>query len=128
MQESISVNYSQVQDWGNGFQGQISITNNGDSNLVNWDLDFDLVTGISNIWDAQIVGNSDGRYTVQNESWNREIAAGETITFGFIGEGSSSAPQNFEIEGSSFDSPSSGDSIFTFSNPDLSSDLSLGNV
>ncbi|MEL7417103.1 MAG: expansin EXLX1 family cellulose-binding protein [Cyanobacteria bacterium J06631_6] len=128
MQESISVNYSQVQDWGNGFQGQISITNNGDSNLVNWDLDFDLVTGISNIWDAQIVGNSDGRYTVQNESWNREIAAGETITFGFIGEGSSSAPQNFEIEGSSFNSPSSGDSIFTFSNPDLSSDLSLGNV
>ncbi|MEO1669328.1 MAG: cellulose binding domain-containing protein [Cyanobacteria bacterium J06631_2] len=128
MQESISVNYSQVQDWGNGFQGQISITNNGDSNLVNWDLDFDLASGISNIWDAQIVSTNDGRYTVQNESWNREIAAGETITFGFIGDSSGSTPQNFSIDGSSFSSPSSGDSIFTFSNPDLGSDLSLGSV
>lgn len=126
MQESISVNYSQIQDWGNGFQGQISITNNGDSNLVNWDLDFDLPTGISNIWDAEIIANNNGRYTVQNESYNREIAAGETITFGFIADGSGYTPENFNIDGSSFDSPSSSDSIFTDSNPSLSSELSLG--
>ena len=90
MQESIDVNYSQVESWGDGFQGQISITNNGDSNLVNWDLEFDLPAGISNIWDAEIVSNDNGRYTIQNASWNREIAAGETITVGFIGDGDSS--------------------------------------
>lgn len=126
MQESISVNYSQIEDWGNSFQGEISITNNGDSNLVNWDLDFDLPTGISNIWDAEIVDNSDGSYTVENASHNREIAAGETITFGFIADGSGYTPENFDIEGSAFDSPSSSDSIYTYSNPNLSSELSLG--
>ena len=126
MQESIDVNYSQIEDWGNGFQGQISITNNGNSNLVNWDLEFDLPTNISNIWDAEIVSSNNGRYTIKNTSWNREIAAGETVNIGFIGEGSGNSPQNFEIEGSSFDSPSSSDSIYTYSNPSLDSELALG--
>ena len=53
--ESIKVNYSQTKSWGDGFQGQISITNNSDSNLVNWDLEFDLPNEISKIWDAEIV-------------------------------------------------------------------------
>ena len=123
--ESINVNYSQVQDWGDLFQGEISITNNGNSNLVNWDLEFDLANEISNIWDAEIVSNDDGRYTIENASWNREIAVGETVDIGFIAEGSSSTPQNFDIEGTSFDSPSSSTSIYTDSNPDLSPELSL---
>ena len=124
--ESINVSYSQVQDWGNGFQGQITIANNGDTNLVNWDLEFDLSNNISSIWDAQIISSGDGSYTIENESWNREIQAGESIAIGFIADGSGASPQNFEIEGSEFDSPSSNDSIYTFSNPNLSSELSLG--
>ena len=124
--ESIDVNYSTVEDWGNLFQGQISITNNGDSNLVNWDLEFDLPNEITSIWDAEIVSKNNGRYTIENASWNREIAVGETITIGLIAEGSSSSPQNFDIEGSNFNSPSSSDSIYTDSNPNLSSELVLG--
>lgn len=124
--ESINVNYSKVEDWGNVFQGEITITNNGDSNLVNWDLEFDLPNEITNIWDAEIVGKDNGRYTIENASWNREIAVGETITIGFIADGSSSDPQNFDIEGSSFNSPSSSDSIYTDSNPNLSPELALG--
>ena len=127
MQDLININYSEVQNWSNGFQGQISITNNGDSNLVNWDLDFDLAAGINNIWDAEIVSNDNGGYTVQNAAWNREIGAGETIIFGFTADGSGT-PENFNLEGFSFDSPSRSDSIYTYSNPDLSSELSLGDV
>lgn len=125
MQESIDVKYSSVQQWGNGFQGQISITNNGDSNLVNWDLEFDLPTEITNIWDAEIAAKDNGSYTIENAAWNREIKAGETVVVGFIGDGSGYTAQNFEIDGSSFDSPSSGDSIYTNSNDNLSSDLAL---
>ena len=126
MPKSIDVNYSKVQDWGDGFQGKISITNNSGSNLVNWDLEFDLPNKISQIWDAEISGKDNGRYTIENASWNREIAAGETIVFGFIGEGGSSKPKNFDIDGSSFDSPSRSDSIYSYSNAKLSSDLDLG--
>lgn len=123
--ESIDVNYTEVQDWGNLFQGKISITNNGDSNLVSWDLEFDLPNKISNIWDAEITSNSNGQYTVENASWNREVTVGETIEIGFIAEGSSSEPQNFDIEGYSFDSPTTSTSVDTFSNPDLSPELAL---
>lgn len=127
MQDSININYSEIQNWSSGFQGQISVTNNGDSNLVNWDLDFDLPAEINNIWDAEIVSNDNGSYSVQNAAWNREIAAGETITFGFTADGGG-MPENFDIEGSSFNSPSRSDSIYTDFNPSLSSELSLNEV
>ncbi len=123
--ESIDVNYSQVQDWGNVFQGEISIANNGDSNLVNWNLEFNLPAEITKIWDAEIAEKDNGHYTIENASWNREIAAGETITFGFTANGNGK-PQNFDVEGSSFDSPSISDSLYSTSNANISSDLSLG--
>lgn len=124
--ESIDVNYSQVSNWGNGFQGEISITNNGSSNLDSWDLEFDMPNDITSIWDAQVVSNDNGHYTIKHESWNREIKAGETITLNFVSDGNGSTPQNFDIEGSEFASPSSSDSIYSFSNPNLDSNLSLG--
>ena len=124
--ENVDVNYSQVNDWGNGFEGRLEITNNTGSNLVSWDLEFDLPQEITNIWDAQIVDKDDRRYTIKHESWNREIKAGESITIGFVGDGGSSTPQNFDVDGSTFDSPSSSDSIYTFSNSSIGSDLSLG--
>ena len=126
LNEYIDISYSEVQDWGNGFEGEIYITNNSDSNLVSWDLEFDLSSEITEIWDAQIVDSDNGSYTIEHESWNREIRAGETVTVNFISNGSSNSPQNFDIEGSEFSSPSSSDSIYTFSNPNLDSELSLG--
>ena len=126
MLESIKVNYSQVQSWDNGYQGQISITNNSDSNLVNWDLEFDLSNEINNIWDAEIVEKGNGSYTIENTEWNREISAGETITVGFTADGGTSGPNNFDIDGSQFNSPSTSDSIISYSNPNLGPDLSLG--
>jgi len=125
--DNVNVDYSQVSSWGNGFEGQIRISNNSDSNLVSWDLDFNLPEQITGIWDAQITSNDSGNYTIKHESWNREIKAGESITINFVANGSGySAPQNFDIEGSAFDSPSSSDSIYSFSNESLSSELSLG--
>ena len=123
--ESVNVSYSEVKDWGNGFQGKIDITNNGDSNLVSWDLEFDMSSEITDIWDAKIVDSDNGSYTIEHESWNREIKAGETVTVNFVSNGDAT-PQNFDIDGAEFDSPSSSDSIYTFSNPDLSEDFSLG--
>ena len=124
--DNIDVNYSLVNDWGNSYQGKIQITNNSGSNLDSWDLEFDLPNEITNIWDARVEDNENGRYTVEHESWNREIKAGETLTFNFIASGNSNDPENFEIEGSFFNSPSRSDSIYTFSNESLSSELSLG--
>ena len=123
---STDVDFTLVNDWGSGFEGKISITNNGTSNIDSWSLEFDFANPINNIWDAQIESNQNGNYVITHEAWNREIKAGETLSFTFTGENSvSSAPQNFDLDGSTFSSPSTSDSIYTFSNSDLKPELEL---
>jgi expansin (peptidoglycan-binding protein) len=72
------------------------------------------------------VSNENGSYVISNAPWNREIAAGETITFNFVGNGSvNTEPQNFDINASAFDSPSPSSSIISFDNQNLGSELEL---
>ncbi|BAU63960.1 hypothetical protein STA3757_13290 [Stanieria sp. NIES-3757] len=123
---SADVDFTLIKDWGSGFEGKIAITNNSGSNIDSWSLEFDFPNQINNIWDAAIESNENGNYVVSHAAWNREIAAGETLTFGFTGNNSViSEPQNFELNGSTFTSPSISDSIYTFSNPNLQPELEL---
>ena len=125
----VDVDFTLISDWGDGFQGAISITNNTVSNIDTWSLDFDFPNSINNIWDAEIEHNQNGNYVVTNAAWNREIPAGETITFGFTGNDSvTSEPQNFELDGFTFDSPSIYKTIYTYENPDLTPELELNRV
>jgi expansin len=122
----VDVSFSLLDDWGSGFQGSISITNTSGSNIDSWNLEFDFPNQINNIWDAAIEENENGSYVITHTAWNREIAAGETITFGFTGDGSViSQPQNYELDGFTFDSPSIDESIYTYENPDLQPELEL---
>ncbi len=120
------VNFSLINDWGSGFQGSISITNTSNSNIDTWSLEFDFPNQITNIWDAAIKQNQNGSYVISHNAWNREIAAGETLTFGFTGNDSvSTDPQNYELDGFTFASPSIDESIYTYENPDLTPELEL---
>lgn len=111
MQGSFSIYYTEAQNWGDGSLGQVSITNNGDRSIVNWDLEFDLLSTITNIWDAEIVEHSDGHYAVEHAPWNKEIAAGETVTFSFTTDRGGSTPWNFNFDGSEFAKPSNNSNI-----------------
>lgn len=123
---SADVDFTLIDDWGSGFEGKISITNNTGSNIDTWNLEFDFPNPINNIWDAEIASNEDGSYVITHSRWNRELSAGETISFGFTGDNSvTSEPQNFELDGFTFDSPSISESIYTDFNPDLESELEL---
>lgn len=123
---SAEVDFTLVKDWGSGFEGNISITNTTGGNIDTWDLEFDFPNQITNIWDAEIELNENGSYVIENTPWNREIAAGETVTIGFTGENSvTSEPQNFELEGTVFNSPSTSESIYTYENPDIKPELEL---
>lgn len=120
------IDFSLVKDWGSGFEGQISITNNSPNNIDSWTLAFDFPNPINNIWDAEIESSGNGSYIIKNTAWNRELSAGETITFGFTGYNSvTSEPQNFDLDGSTFASPSISDSKYSYSNPDLTKELEL---
>jgi expansin (peptidoglycan-binding protein) len=123
---SADIDFTLIKDWGSGFEGKISITNNSGSNIDSWSLEFYFPNQINNIWDAEIESNQNGNYVISHAAWNREITAGETLTFGFTGNNSvTSEPQNFELNGSTFGSPSISDSIYTFSNPNLAPELKL---
>jgi expansin (peptidoglycan-binding protein) len=120
------VDFTLIKDWGSGFEGKISITNNSGSNIDSWSLAFDFPNPINNIWDAEIDNYDNQSYVVSNAPWNREIAAGETLTFGFTGDNSVTLePQNFTLNGSTFNSPSTSDSIYTFFNPNLDPELEI---
>jgi expansin (peptidoglycan-binding protein) len=120
------VSFSLLQDWGNGFQGSISITNTSGSNIDSWNLEFDLPNQINNIWDAAIEENQNGSYVITHTAWNREIVAGETITFGFTADGSATTrPENFELDGYTFNSPGISESIYTNENPAIQPELKV---
>lgn len=120
------VDFTLIDSWDDGFQGEISITNQTGGNIDTWSLEFDFPNEINNIWDAEIEQNQNGSYVIGNAEWNREISAGETITFGFTGNDSVTLePQNFELEGYSFNSPSTSDSIYTYENDAITPELEL---
>ena len=78
-----TVQFSVTNDWGSGFTANMSIANNGTSNLSNWTLEFDAPFEITNIWNAEIVSRQGNHYVIRNASWNGTIPAGASTAFGF---------------------------------------------
>ncbi|MFD0277406.1 cellulase family glycosylhydrolase [Kitasatospora sp. NPDC127111] len=96
-----SVAYSTVNSWSGGFQGSVTITNNGAA-LSSWTLGFDFPGGqrLSQGWGA--TWSQSGRsVTAGNESWNGSLATGASVTAGFIASwsGGNPAPTAFTLNG-----------------------------
>ena len=75
--------FTDVSDWGSGFTGNITITNNGSSAITDWILQFDFAGTISQIWNGQIISQVGTHYVIGNAGYNSTIAAGQSVTFGF---------------------------------------------
>ncbi|MFN3729687.1 MAG: cellulose binding domain-containing protein [Fimbriimonadaceae bacterium] len=92
-----------TQNWGSGYQGEIRIKNVGAQSVVDWGLSFDFASEITSIWDATLVSRVGQRTTVSHGGWNREIAPGATVSFGFVGlpGGTVAPPTNFQLTGGS---------------------------
>ncbi|MEV5080645.1 cellulose binding domain-containing protein [Streptomyces sp. NPDC056159] len=88
--------YRNVNSWPGGFQGEMTIRNNGTSTLNGWTVGMTLGSGqsISSLWDGVNTGTS-GSVTVRNSPYNGTLAANGTATFGFTATGNSTpAPGN----------------------------------
>ncbi len=81
-----SVDYKVDADWGSGFNGTITITNNSDSTIEDWSMIFSYDRTITNIWSATLVPSEDDRYVVRNSGFNADIKPGKSVTFGFSGK------------------------------------------
>src|SRR5579885_2437906 len=76
------VSYTVTNNWGSGLQAQIQLTNNQNTSLSNWQLQFTDPDNITSIWDAKIVSHVGNTYVIQGESWDTSIPAGGSLSFG----------------------------------------------
>ncbi|MDG4832338.1 cellulase family glycosylhydrolase [Solwaraspora sp. WMMD1047] len=90
-----------VNNWGGGYQGQFTVTNNTSAQITSWRVEFDLPVGstITQSWSAQ-QATSGNRYTFTNAAWNGNLSAGASTSFGFIVNGSGT-PTGCTVNGAS---------------------------
>ena len=97
-----SATFTDTDDWGSGFNGNIAIANRGSSAINGWTLQFDFSGTISNIWNATIINQTGNHYVIGNAGYNAVIAAGQSVSFGFQAAGNVTAatqPANFILNG-----------------------------
>ncbi|MFF0232648.1 cellulose binding domain-containing protein [Micromonospora sp. NPDC005252] len=98
-----TVRFTASNDWGNGYIGGVEITNNGTKPITGWTLTWTWPTGwqqVSSGWSAtwEQVGRA-VRVTPTDD--NRQIAAGATVSAGFVGaySGPNVLPTAFTLNG-----------------------------
>ncbi|RLK54244.1 glycosyl hydrolase family 18 protein [Actinokineospora cianjurensis] len=96
---SPTAEFQKTQDWGSGWTGKVTVRNGGSSALSSWAVEFDLPAGTSipSAWDAALT-KTGNHYKFTNLSWNGNVPAGGTASFGFNGSGSGS-PSNCTLNG-----------------------------
>ncbi|MCB0923928.1 MAG: cellulase family glycosylhydrolase [Mycobacterium sp.] len=92
--------YRVVSDWGSGHTAEVAVTA-GSSNLSGWTVEFDSPAQIVNIWNGQITSRTGNHYVISNMSYNGQVAAGQTTTFGYQASPGApgSAPTNITVNG-----------------------------
>jgi hypothetical protein len=100
---TVLADYAVTQNWGSGFQAQITLTNPQASSVANWTLEFDYGASISSAWDGKITSHVGTHYVVANAGWNSTLAAGGKVSFGFVAAPGTSptSPMNYALNGKS---------------------------
>jgi hypothetical protein len=78
--------FSATNTWNGGFQGNITVTNDG-SAVTAWQIEVDMPYQITNIWNAQIISQNANGYVIGNASWDGALAQGANTSFGFTANG-----------------------------------------
>jgi alpha-galactosidase len=77
-----------VNDWGAGFQAEVSVANAGSTVLNGWTVRMTLASGqaITNLWNGVNTGTS-GAVSVRNAPYNGTLAANGGTSFGYTANG-----------------------------------------
>ncbi|MGW7755988.1 cellulase family glycosylhydrolase [Streptomyces violaceusniger] len=97
-----TVGYRVADEWGNGFQGEITIRNTGAAAITGWTLGFTFANGqaITNMWGGT-PRQAGAAVTVTPASYTATIPARGAVTLGFTADkgGINSAPTAFTLDG-----------------------------
>lgn len=88
-----------VNSWQGGYQGEVTVTNAPSSAVSGWTATVVPADGarLTQVWDGTLTTTRDGTATVANASWNGKLAAGASVTFGFIADTSQSGAPSAEV-------------------------------
>ncbi|WP_169986445.1 cellulose binding domain-containing protein [Microbispora sp. H10836] len=77
--------YTITNQWGGGFQGEVTVKNTGTAAISGWTVTWTFANGqqVTQAWGGKAT-QSGASVTVKNESWNGSLGAGASTTFGFI--------------------------------------------
>jgi endoglucanase len=97
------VTYTKHAQWADGFNTQITVKNTGATAIDGWTLRWSFLGGqsVGDIWSAA-ASRSGATVSATNLAWNRVIAPGQSVTFGFIGDpatGPNPDPALFTLNG-----------------------------
>ncbi|MFI9577517.1 cellulose binding domain-containing protein [Microbispora rosea] len=83
--------YRLVNNWGGGFQSEVTVGNTGSAALNGWTVTMTLGGGqtVTSLWNGVNTGTS-GAITVRNAPYNGTVAGNGSTTFGFTAEGDGS--------------------------------------
>ncbi|HHX63251.1 MAG TPA: hypothetical protein GX707_21465, partial [Epulopiscium sp.] len=95
-----TIKFKVTSDWGQAFNGEISITNNTEETIEDWMLEFDFDRTIERFWTAEIAEHTGEHYIIKNAGYNANIKPGGTIKLGFAGNPGNveNEPENYVIE------------------------------
>jgi len=92
-------------EWDSGCTIEILIENISESDIEEWQLDFECDSKIISHWNGVLQDNGNSLYTISSESYNKKIPSGESISLGMLLEYEEvgSYPQNFSLSENSYD-------------------------
>jgi cellulase/cellobiase CelA1 len=81
---TLSCAFSVTNGWSGGFQGQVTVSNAGDSAAAGWKASWTWPSGqqVSSGWNG-VFTSSGAAVTVTNEPYNGSINPGSSVSFGF---------------------------------------------
>ncbi|MEV6966699.1 glycosyl hydrolase family 18 protein [Hamadaea sp. NPDC051192] len=117
---SVTATFSVDSDWGTAYQGKYTITNGTSAAISAWTVGFDLPSGttVSSFWETTITAGGQ-HFTAVNVGWNGAVAAGASVTFGFVSSGSGK-PTSCTINGASCSTGSSASPSASTTSPSAS--------
>ncbi|MFC3022263.1 PKD domain-containing protein [Vibrio zhugei] len=98
--QAASCSYSLTNEWDKGFQGVVTITNDENTDINDWQIGMKFPAGIAvtQSWSGTLSGSNP--YYIQNTEWNGTIKAGQSLAVNFMGTRNGVSAANVELMGS----------------------------
>lgn len=84
--EGFKVTFTLTGYWEGAYNANVRIDNLSDTSIESWKTEITYEGNISNVWNAEIVSNDNGKYIIKNAGWNQDILAGGYVEFGLSGQ------------------------------------------